>query len=53
MEFKQVEHYDCFPDETVYWAEITDPPQEIQDRAREIDGETYDPNGFGLCVFSG
>ena len=51
MEFKQIEHYDCFPDETIYWAGISDPPQEIQNRAREIDGEAYSPDCFGLCVF--
>ena len=51
MEFKQVEQYARFPDTTIYWAAISDPPQEIQNQARKIDGEAYDPDGFGVCVF--
>ena len=51
MKLKQIEHYDCFPDATLYLAEISDPPQEIQNQAREIDGEEYSPDGFGVCVF--
>ena len=51
MEFKQVEQYARFPDTTIYWAAISDPPQEIQNQAQEIDGEAYDPDGFGVCVF--
>lgn len=51
MKFDGIEHYDHFEDETVFWGEMSGLPQDIQDWAKAIDGEAYNPNCFGLCVF--
>ena len=37
-------------DETVFYAELTDLPQDIQKAARAIDGPHYDPSCFGICL---
>jgi len=50
LKFNGIEHYDHFMDETVFYAELTDLPQEIQDAARAIDGPHYDPSCFGICL---
>lgn len=50
MKFKQVEHYDHFDTETLFWVDISDMPENIQDKAREIDGAEYSPSRFGVCV---
>ena len=51
MVFNGIEHYDVFPgDVIVFWADISNPPEEIQRAAREIEPWNYSPNCFGLCV---
>ena len=51
MEFNGIEHYDVFKgDVIIFWADISDPPKEIQAIAQEIDGSDFDPHGFGVCV---
>lgn len=50
MKLKQVEHYDVFGDEITFWLEVSDMTQAIQDKAREIDGENFSPDCFGICV---
>ena len=37
-------------DETVFYAELTDLPQDIQEAAQAIDGPHYDPSCFGICL---
>ena len=49
MKFEQIEHYDHFDTETIFWADITDMPETIQNKAREIDGAGYDPLRFGVA----
>lgn len=48
MKFEQIEHYDHFDTETIFWADITDMPETIQNKAREIDGAGYNPLRFGV-----
>lgn len=51
MEFKRIEHYDIFPvDVIIFWADVSNPPKEIQAVAREIEPWNFSPNSFGLCV---
>lgn len=51
MEFKGIEHYDIFPDDVIiFWADVSNPPKEIQAAAREIESWDFSPNCFGLCV---
>lgn len=50
MRFNGIEHYDHFSDCTIFWAEISDVPPDIQSAAAIIDGADYLPDGFGLCV---
>ena len=51
MEFKRIEHYDIFPvDVIIFWADVSNPPKEIQAAAREIEPWNFSPNSFGLCV---
>ena len=53
MKFNGVEHFDLFEDEIIFWAEIHDPPQAIQDAAKKIDHQEYDPKRFGVCIYLG
>lgn len=48
--FNGIEHFDRFDDEIVFWAELSNPPLEIQERAKEIDGSAYSPDCFGMCI---
>ncbi len=50
MEAKQVEHYDFFDEAIVFWIDINGVPQDIQNMARQIDKENYNPDCFGICV---
>ncbi len=50
MRMDGVEHWDHFHDETIYWLDLSDMPEEIQASAREIDGEEYNERCFGMCV---
>lgn len=51
MEFKGIEHYDIFPDDVIiFWADVSNPPKEIQAAARGIEFWNFSPNCFGLCV---
>lgn len=47
----QVEHYDIFEDDViVFWVDVSHVPQTMQAEARQIDGDRFDPNCFGVCV---
>ena len=50
MIFNQIEHYDHFDTETLFWAELSDLPESVQSKAREIDGANFIPSCFGVCV---
>lgn len=50
MRLVGIEHCDDFDNEAVFWIEVFDLPSKIQDEAKRIDGEDYDPNCFGMCV---
>ena len=50
MKFKEIETVDPCKDVVIYWAALSDVPEAVQNRAREIDGQEYDGEGFGLCV---
>lgn len=50
MKFNGIEHFDHFDSETVFWGELSDLPQDIQNEAKKIDGEEYSGDCFGICV---
>lgn len=50
MKFVTVEHCDDFGDEAIFWVGLSALPQGIQDEARRIDKEHYNPSCFGMCV---
>lgn len=51
MKFIRIEHYDVFEgDVIIFWVDIAGLPKEILAAAKEIDGCSFNPNGFGLCV---
>lgn len=50
MKFDGIEHCDLFDDESIFWTELSDAPMSIQNIAKEIDGENYDPRCFGMCI---
>lgn len=48
---EQVENYDVFEDDVItFWVNLSNAPQAMQAEARQIDGEYFDPNCFGVCV---
>ena len=47
MEFKRIEHYDIFPvDVIIFWADVSNPPEEVQSAAKEIEPWNFSPNCF-------
>lgn len=50
MEFSGIEHFDHFPDETIFWAELADPPTELRSKAALLDGGNYCETCFGVCA---
>lgn len=50
MKLKEIETVDSCMDVAIYWGVLTDVPEAVQRGAREIDGEEYDAQGFGVCV---
>lgn len=50
MTLKEIETVDLYEGVIIYWAALSDMPEAVQNRAREIDGQEYDSDGFGLCV---
>lgn len=52
MKFNGINHYDHFNGETIFWGGLSDPPQEILDAARKIDGDAYRGDCFEICVYS-
>jgi len=50
MKFNEIEGVDLCEDVAIYWAVLSDMPKTVQSRAREIDGEEYDSQGFGMCL---
>lgn len=50
MKYNGIEHFDRFEDEVIFWVDITDVPQAIQDKAKSMDGENYTAECFGMCV---
>ena len=48
MKFSGIEHFDHFPDETIFWAEFADPPAELRDKAALLDGDNYCETCFGV-----
>lgn len=51
MKYNGIEHFDQFEGEVIFWVDITDVPQAIQDKAKTIDGENYSADCFGMCVY--
>lgn len=51
MKLVGVDDYDIFGDEVIFWIVVSDMPQSIQDKAKQIDKEEYNPDCFGMCVF--
>ena len=51
LKFNGIEHFDRFDDETVFWIDLSDLPKEIEEKAQAIDGDAYNRDCFGMCVF--
>lgn len=49
MKIDSIEHVDDFEDEVVVYVQLSDPSEELEKQAKEIDGENYLPNCFGIC----
>ena len=39
MKFKEIAAVDTYEDVIIYWADLLDMPEAVQNSAREIDGE--------------
>lgn len=50
MKFAHVEHLDDFDYEILFWVDICDVCEALQDEARKIDGDQYSRDCFGICV---
>ena len=50
MKLNEIETVDFFQDVTIFWAALSDMPEAVQGKARGIDGQEYDAQGFGACV---
>lgn len=50
MKFKGIEAVDTYGNLIVYWADLLDMPEAVQNRARKIDGEGRKGQRFGVCV---
>lgn len=50
MKLKEIECVDLWDGMATYWAVLSDIPEIFQIRAKEIDGEKYNGNGFGVTV---
>lgn len=50
LSFDGIEHIDVFEGEFLFWVNLSNPSKEIQEKAKEIDGENYEPGKFGLCA---
>lgn len=48
--YKNLEHFDEFGTEVVYWVEVAGVPQRFINEAQDIDGEDFLDDGFGVCV---
>ena len=50
MKFHEIETVELSQDYTIFEAVLSDMPEAVQDKAKEIDGQEYDAQGFGACV---
>lgn len=50
MKFKEIETVDLLQDVTIFWIALSDMPEAVQGKAKEIDAQEYDAQGFGACV---
>ncbi len=50
MKSSGIEHVDYFDDESVFWVNLSDLPQDIQAQGKAIDGEEYNATCFGMCI---
>lgn len=50
MKFKEIAAVDTYEDAIIYWADLLDMPEAVQDEARKIDGEECKGQRFGVCV---
>ena len=50
MKLSEIETGDLFQDVTIFWAALSDMPEAVLSKAKEIDAQEYDAQGFGACV---
>lgn len=50
LNYKALEHIDDFETELICWVEVTGIPERYADEAKQIDGENYSSDGFGVCI---
>ena len=48
--YKDLEHFDKFGTEVVYWVEDAGVPQRFMNEAKEIDGKYFLNDAFGVCI---
>lgn len=51
LKVEQVGYYDILDDDgVIFWVDVSGVPPKMQAEARLLDGSSYDPNCFGVCV---
>ncbi len=50
LNYKALEHIDNFETEVVCWIEVSGVPKRFVEEAKQIDGENYIMDGFGVCI---
>ena len=50
MKFEQIEHYDYFDGDVVFWVMVKDIENKYVELAKEIDKENYSDECFGICI---
>lgn len=51
MKAEQIENYDVFEDDVItFWVALSGVSPAMQAEARQIDGEHFGPDHFGVCV---
>jgi len=51
LNVKNIEGFDIFDTEVVFWVEMSDVPSHIQAAALKIDGDAYNKDCFGMCIY--
>lgn len=50
MTFKELEDFDNFDTESIYWVAVSEIPERFVNEAKRIDGAEYSDECFGMCI---